>query len=190
MELPTSMPSLKDFVAALQAGWFPALAVLIGCGVVIAGDFYQIPYLENIPDWLVTVAVVVGVFAFSILAANLAYAPVVLWRKIQRGLAQRERVSSLRREVLAAPPEEAWILAYLTTTGRKAFTAEFNDGHLAPLVSKGLVIRLGGTNNILKWPYIVQSDVWQFLLENKSQFHLPDAENMGDPFNWRDEWRI
>ena len=78
-------------------------------------------------------------------------------------------------------------LAYLITSGRKAFSADFNDRRLAPLISKGIIIKLelGGVHSIWEWPYVVQDDVWAFLSENKDQLIVPNIEDVGDPFNWR-----
>lgn len=179
------MPSLKDFVAALQAGWFPALAALIGCSFVVFGDAFQVRYLDASPPWLLTAAVVVGVFALSILLANLAYAPVALWRRYKRNAWRLERTERIIAEVNAAPVEEISVLAYLITMGRQAFSAEFNDRRLAPLVSKGIIVKLGGTHSMLEWPYIVDDDVWRYLLENRDSLHMPEAKTMLDPFHWR-----
>jgi hypothetical protein len=131
------MPSLKEFVAALQAGW------------------------------LLTTAVLVGVFSFSILLANIAYAPIVIWEKLKKRRARKTFKESIQQEILTAPPEEIEILAYLVTTGRRAFSAGFNDKRVSPLVSKGMIVKLGGAHSMLEWPYIVHKDVWQLLLENK-----------------------
>lgn len=182
------MPSLKEFIAALQAGWFPALAALVGCAIVIAGDWYQVPYLSSTPPFLLTTAVIVGVFSFSILVANIVYAPIAVWNAIKRARARKRFKAAVEAEVSAAPPEEMMILAYLVTTGRKAFAAEFNNRRLAPLVAKGMILKLGGTNSVLEWPYIVQEDVWEFLLEHKEELHVPNADSMPDIFHWRNGW--
>lgn len=182
------MPSLKDFVAALQAGWFPALAALVGCAIVIAGDWYQVPYLSSTPPFLLTAAVIVGVFAFSVLAANIVYAPIAVWRSMKRARAKKTFKEKIEAEVFSSPPEELAILAYLVTTGRKAFAAEFNNRRLAPLVAKGLVIRQGGTHSILEWPFMVQEDVWQILLMHKGELHVSNAANIPDIFHWRNGW--
>ncbi len=36
----------QGFVSAMQAGWFPALAAFVGCTIIIARDFYELPYLS------------------------------------------------------------------------------------------------------------------------------------------------
>jgi len=182
------MPSLKDFVEALQAGWFPALAALVGCAIVITGDWLKLPYLDSTPEWLLTTAVVVGVFAFSVLAANIAYLPVLLFKRLERARRREKFLDTVRATVRDAPADEITLLAYLVTTGRKAFAAEFNDRRLAPLVSKGIIKRLGGTHSMLEWPFMVQDDAWQYLLENKEQLTLHDADQMPDPFHWRNNF--
>ena len=181
------MPSLKDFWEALQAGWLPALAALIGGMVVVAGDWFNIPYLGDAPDWLTVTAVYVGVFSLSILLANIVYLLVHIWRKVKAWQAQEKFRAMVREEIQNAPPQEIAILAYLITSGRKAFSADFNDRRLAPLVSKGIIIKLelSGVHSIWEWPYVVQDDVWAFLSENKDQLIVPNIEDVGDPFNWR-----
>jgi len=179
------MPNLKDFMEALQAGWFPAFAALIGCSIVVAGDWYSIPYLSNAPEWLTTTAAYVGVFALSVLLANIAYFPVRIWQSIKRKQARAEFSDAIQKEIANAPPQEIAILAYLVTSGRKAFAAEFNERRLAPLVSKGIIVKLGGTHSILEWPYMVQDAAWNCLLENKDHLIVPNIEGIGDPFHWR-----
>lgn len=178
------MPTLKDFVSALQAGWFPSLAAFVGCIIIVLGDYYRLPYLSSTPPWLLTTAVFVGVFSFSVLAANLAYLPVVVWRAVKKSKAKKRFKESVERAVWDAPFEEREILAYLVSSGRRAFNAEYNDRRLSPLVAKGMLKKLGGTHSVLEWPYIVQTDVWQLLLENKEHFHFPNAHERSDPFHW------
>lgn len=61
------MRLLKNFVAALQAGWFPALVAFFGCLIIIWGNHLHVPYLDLIPDFILTIIVLVGVFSFSAL---------------------------------------------------------------------------------------------------------------------------
>ncbi len=182
------MPSLKDFVASLQAGWFPALAALVGCSIIVLGDHFSVPYLDQSPKYLLTIAVVVGVFAFSVLVANIAYLPVRVWKILYRRRTDRKFRAHMAREIQSAPAAELAILAYLVTSGRKAFAAEFNNPKLTPLVSKGLIIRMSGTHSILEWPYIVRQEVWDYLVDHSDQFHIDIPEGAGDPFNWRGGW--
>lgn len=179
------MPSLKEFVAALQAGWFPALASLVGCVIVVMGDWFQLPYLSSSPAWLLTTAVIVGVFSFSILVANLAYAPVAAWKFFSRRRAAKKYREKLIAKIMEAPDGERAILAYLITTDRQAFSAEFNNPKLSPLVSKGILRKQGGAHSVLEWPYIVQEDVWKYLLEEREAFFFEGANEIADPFHWR-----
>ncbi|MDV7269286.1 hypothetical protein RYZ20_00050 [Thioclava sp. A2] len=88
------------------------------------------------------------------------------------------------REVESAPDSEKAILAYLVTSGRKAFAAEFNDQRLSPLVSKGFLVKLGGTNSVLAWPYIVRQEVWDYLIENQDSYRIEFPDDAKDPFHW------
>ncbi|MEQ8558800.1 MAG: super-infection exclusion protein B [Henriciella sp.] len=178
------MPSLKDFVSALQAGWFPALAALVGCAIIIAGDYYQLPYLSDTPDFVLSVIVIVAVFSASILIANFVYLPIEVFKTIKRSRLREKYKKQLIEEIQNASDTEKAILAYLISSNRKAFTAEFNDRRLAPLVSKGLIIKLGGTHTTLDWPYLVQDDVWAYLKENVHLFQM-DVSELSDPFDWR-----
>lgn len=179
------MPSLKEFVAALQAGWFPALAAFVGSSIILAGDYFKLPYLDTSPDLLLTIAVVIGVFSFSILVANIVYLPIVIWKLIQKRKNKKEFRKKLVREIEAAPDSEKAILAYLVTSGRKAFAAELNDRKLSPLVSKGLLVKLGGANDVLEWPYMVRQEVWDYLVENKESYHIDIPDGARDPLHWR-----
>lgn len=108
-----------------------------------------------------------------------------IWLSLKRKQARIEFSNAIQKEIKNAPPQEISILAYLVTSGRKAFAAEFNDRRLAPLVSKGIIVKLGGTHNILEWPYMVQDAAWDFLLENKDQLIISNIDEIGDPFDWR-----
>lgn len=178
------MPSLKEFVAALQAGWFPALAAFVGCSIIVLGDYFKVPYLDSSPSFLLVASVSVGVFSFSVLVANIAYVPIIVWKAIQN----REKKKRLRKhfadEIEAAPNDEKAILAYLVTSGRNAFSAKYNDPRLSPLVSKGFLIKMGGTNSVLEWPYIVRREVWDYLLENQEHYRAKLPESGHDPFHW------
>ncbi|MES2336353.1 MAG: super-infection exclusion protein B [Pseudomonadota bacterium] len=179
------MPTLKEFVEALQAGWFPALVALVGCAIVVMADWYSLPYISDSPKWLVTTAVVVGVFSFSILIANVAYLPVLLWNAVARARNRKKFRKMVRLEVENAPPDERAILAYLITSGRRTFVARFDDRRLSPLLTKGILRKLGGENSVLEWSYVVQDDVWEYLLEHRDNYFFEDVSAIGDPFRYR-----
>lgn len=96
----------------------------------------------------------------------------------------------VRAEVDNAPNEERSILAYLITSGRRAFAAEFNDRRLAPLVAKGILLKLAGTHSVLEWPYVVQDDVWEYLQDNRDRYFFKNVSEVGDPFHWRSRTRF
>jgi len=176
----SDMPLLKDFVAALQAGWFPALVALCGCAIIIAGDWYKVPYLDDIPPLPISLAVIVGVFSFSILVANLVYVPVRVVEAVKRKRARQRFVERVQNEIFDAPNDELALLAYLVSSGKKAFPANFNDRRLVPLVSKGWIKRLPGSHSVLEWPHIVQDDVWEILVDHKDKLKIPNIESIAD----------
>ena len=159
-----------------------------GCSIVVAGNWYKVPYVSDFPYWVVTTAAAIGIFAFSILVANIAYLPIIVWSKLARSRARKQFRDSVRNEVELASNEERAILAYLISTGRKAFAAEFTDRRLVPLVSKGLIKKLGGANSLLEWPYVVQEDVWEYLQQNRDRYFDERFAKENDPFNWKHGW--
>lgn len=176
------MPSLKDFIEALQAGWFVALTIFVGSSIILAGDYWSLPYLDESPGWLLTSAVVAEVFSFSVLVANIAYIPIRAWQRLMRRRAQRDLKDEIKSLIDQAPEQEFYILMYLVKSGRQAFNAEFNDRRLSPLVSKGIVIKLPGSHSVLEWPYIVRQEAWDILLSYKDtiEMEMPPF----DPFHW------
>ncbi|RAZ83416.1 hypothetical protein [Cereibacter johrii] len=182
------MPSLKDFVDALKAGWFPALAAFVGCAIVVLGDYYQLPYLDEIPKFILNVAVIVGVFSFSILSANVARVPVAIWKLIRNRRYARMFKEKIISEIKAAPKAEEEILSYLVTSGRKAFVAKIDNRRLMPLVAKGILVRLTGTHSSLAWPYVVRDEAWEYLTQNRERYYYEDRFGTRDPFDWRNEY--
>ena len=178
------MPSLKEFVDALQAGWFPALVAFLGCSLGLAGNWYHVPYLTDAPAWLTTTAAAIDIFAISILSAKLIYAPIAAIKTLLRWRKKKAWALKIRGVVEDAPYDEKSILAYLVTTGRRAFAAKLDDRRLVPLVAKGMIERISGRHNALEWPHLVQDDVWDYLCENKERFVYKDASEAPDPFHW------
>lgn len=177
------MPSLKEFVAALQAGWFPALVALIRSGLVIGGDAFKIPYLDSTPRFIITALVIVAVFSFSILVANVVYAPVFLWKKWQKRKLKAKFRDLITSRINGLPDQELAILAYLVSSGRRAFSADLNDRRLVPLVALGMIQRQGGVHDMLNWPHVVQTDVWDHLVAHRSEYMIENVDQLPDPFS-------
>lgn len=179
------MPSLKDFIEALQAGWFVALTIFVGSSIILAGDYWSLPHLNESPGWLLTSAVVAGAFSFSVLVANIAYIPVKLWQWLRRRKALKNIKNEISLLINQMPDQEFSILIYLVKSGRQAFNAEFNDRRLSPLVSKGIIIKLPGSHSVLEWPYIVRQEAWDILLGYRDKIEMEMPPNNYDPFHWR-----
>jgi len=147
------------------------------------------PYLSDAPGWLNTTAVYVGLFALSILAANLLYAPIVGIKAYKRWRARKAWNSQIRDIVEEAPFDERAMLANLVTTGRKAFAAKMDDRRFVPLLAKGIIRRVDGQHSVLGWPHIVQDDVWTYLCANKNRFVFEKAGEVPDPLYWHNnQW--
>jgi len=56
------------------------------------------------------------------------------------------------------------------------------------MVSKGMIKKLPGSHSVFEWPYIVNSDVWDYLQENKEQFLNEMVSEMQDPFSQHNNW--
>lgn len=179
------MPSLKDFIEALQAGWFVALTILVGSLIIISGDYLGIDYLDRSPGWLITTSVVAGVFSFSVIIANIAYIPVRVWRFFKEKRFSKKLKEETLEMIENAPDQEYAILVYLAKSGRQAFNAEFTDRRLSPLVSKGLIRKLGGTHSSLEWPYMVRQEAWDIMQERKDRIIMEMPPREIDPFHWR-----
>ena len=182
------MPSLKDFIEALQAGWFVALTVFVGSSIILAGDYWSLPYLNEIPGWLITSAVVAEVFSFSVLVANIAYIPVKCWQWLRQRKARKDLKAKILSLIEQAPSDEFSMLLYLVKSGRQAFNAKLDDRRLSPLVSKGLIIKLPGSHSILEWPYIVRQEAWDIMLGHRDKIDMEMPPDGYDPFHWTARW--
>ncbi len=129
------------------------------------------------------IAVVVGVVSFSILVVNIVYVPISVWNEIKLRKRRRKLQEQIAREVEASPETEKAILAYLITSGRRTFSANFNDQGLSPLVSKGFLVKRDGFNDMRAWPYIVPQEVWDYLDKNKESYHFEISDDGHDPFH-------
>lgn len=176
------MPSLGDFIAALKAGWYVSLVSFVGCSIILLGAHYQLQYLNSIPAIILSIIAIVGVFSFIILVADILF---LIWKALQRIRTREKFRLNLIEEVNAAPDEEKAVLAYLVTSGRKAFAAHIDDSRLAPLVSKGLIIKISGNNQIMSWPYKVRQEVWNYLIEHREHFYIDIPNDASDPFHWK-----
>lgn len=142
------------------------------------------PYLTDAPSWLITTAAIVGVFAFSILVANIVRAPMIAFQSFRRWRANKAWKLKVAALVEEAPYAERAILAYLVSAGRQAFPAKIDDRRLVPLLAKGIIVQLAGRHSMLDWPHMVQQEVWTYLVENRERFVFENATEVSDPFHW------
>ncbi len=178
------MPSIKDFIHALEAGWFTASISLIGCCIVIFGDYYAVPYLSSTPVWFLNLAVIVGVFSFAIIMANFLYFPIFIFKAVRKRFAKAKAVRRAYQEVEAATPDEKEVLRYLIATGQRAFVANYGNSRLITLVAKGLIQVAPGQHSIMEFPHVVQPYVWAYLEKNRDEI-VGDQQDIVNPFDRR-----
>lgn len=156
------MPNLKEFIEVLQVRWDTASVALLGCLIMLIGNGLGIPYLSSVPEWLITVFVCVGVFAFAVLFIKVC-------TRIAECCQARKQRGQIIEELQNATPEEMAALSYYAKSGEQYFTARPYQGKLVVLVQKGLVIRMAGQYSTREWPHKIHDVAWKWLLENKDK---------------------
>ena len=178
-----SLPSLKDFMDAMGAKWSTAAAVFLGSAVTIGAAEYKLPYAEDLPEWLILVLFLLGVFSAAILLVETLRGVGWIIRRIGKWRAKRRLTRSRLKQLDDLPNHEGYVLAYLFTRGTQAFTAPLQHAQLIPLVQKGLIIQQSGTHGMLDWPYYVPDYVWAELKRRESDFRLKNPQNMPNPLS-------
>ncbi len=154
------MPSIKDFIDAMNASWPVALAVLLACVALLLGDYADLKYLHGLPPWAMGAVFVMGVFAGSVVIVRIVQLVVAAILKPFKREKRRRAIQAHLAKLDEINAGEAYILVWAAQQNRQAFVARFDDARLTPLVAKGFVERMGGSHSILEWPYRIPDHIW------------------------------
>lgn len=147
------MPSIKEFIEAMSASWPVALAILIGSGAVLVGDYYHLPQLAGVPGWLVGAAYVVAAFSGATIVVGLLRGLVALvtlpFRRMSAEKWRKKHVQGLSD----LPPDEASILVWALANGRQVVVVEFFDDRIKALAAKGYLTMVSGNHRANQVPY-------------------------------------
>lgn len=176
------MPSLKDFMEAMQASWPVALTISLAALALLYADHLNLEYMEALPRWLMGVVFLAGVCAAAVLLVAMFRGTMALILGTIRSIRSIGAPQRIARRLQELPQEEVHVLVWAKAHGRQVFTASFTDKKLVPLVKKGLVIRHGGQHSILEWPYSIPSAVWQAIGMAFSDLEEPNS--IPSPFGY------
>lgn len=176
------MPSLKEFIDAMDTSWPVALTIFFAASALLYADHSGIRYVQGLPTWFVGAVFVAAVLSGSVVASAavrklfaLAMRPFVTRR---RRIAQVKHVEGLS----GLPNNEIAILIWAAAQNTQVFLAPLNHKFLEPLVAKGYVVILPGMHTVHEWPHSIPDHIWQDLRSNPEA--LKKHENMGYPFRY------
>jgi hypothetical protein len=175
------MPSLKDFMEAMQSSWPVALAITIAASALIAADSNELEYVAALPGWFLGAAFVVGVCSAAVLCVAMLRGVFRATRQVYwwiRSIGSRKRIAAQLQKL---PHDEIHVLVWAKTHGKQVFTASFLEEKLVPLTKKGLVIRHGGQHSIVQWPYSIPNNVWDAI---DLAFTKEDPRSVPSPFGY------
>lgn len=177
-----SIPSLKEVVEAIQAGWFVTLVISISCGVTLWGISAEHPYFNSVAPWVVSAVAIVGVFSSTAfcftLLVHLAKVVQYVWRWRQRSQLKKE----LQNRMSNLNPEERNILSYLFSINRQYFDTRIGNEKIQSLRHKKLVIMLGDQANYFNWPHKVSDVAWEYMENHKEDFLIDVPPGTTPPY--------
>lgn len=172
------MPSLKDFIEAMNASWPVALTIFAACCGLLISDTFQLRYLAGLPSWVLSATFVIAVFSGSVIIVRALQGIISLITAPLRARRFDSAVKAHLKRLEEMPPEEGAILAWAVANKKQVFVAGINEPRLAPLVAKGFLERLAGTHSMLEWPYRIPDHVWDELMrqwnEDPFEFNAPN----------------
>jgi len=177
------MPSIKEFLEAMQSSWPLALTVLLGASGVMVGDYFNVPQLSSLPDWTIGAAYIVAAFSAAIVlvaalrgAIRAAYSPFRKHRAKQWQMRHVEGLSDL-------PPDEVYILLWAFVHGRQVVAVEFFDERVKALSAKGYLTLIPGNHHSNKVPYMIPDHIWAQLKKEDLPDHAREELLRGNPFS-------
>lgn len=173
------MPSLKDFMEAMQAGWPVALTITIAAGAIISADMYKLEYVTTLPRWALGIAFVVGICSAAVLCVAMLRGILRALHRVYwwiRSIGSTQRIAARLHEL---PHDEIHVLVWAKSQGKQVFTASIIEQKLVALTAKGLVVRHGGRHSAAEWPYSIPQNVWDAI---DIAFTREDPRSVPSPF--------
>jgi hypothetical protein len=174
------MPSLKDFIEAMNASWPVALTVLAACCGLLISDALGLSYLAGLPLWVLSTTFIIAVFAAAVVVVRILQGLISAVTAPLRNRRWNAAVQAHLKRMAELPPEEGAILAWAVANKRQVFIANLNEPLLAPLVAKGFIERVSGHHSILEWPYRIPDHIWDELMRQWKKD--PFEANYPNPF--------
>ncbi|MBB5277718.1 hypothetical protein HNR26_003799 [Rhizobium rosettiformans] len=177
------LPSLKEFVDAMGVAWPIAFAALLGSAAIVYGHHEALPYLADLPRWLVAIFLVVAVFAAAICITRL-----VTWSiQIFASIGEARRASAVRWKRIQwlydLPKHEHEVMSYFFSRRMQAFPAELGHGSLVGLTQKGLIVVRTGTHSALAFPHYIPDYIWEAMELQADEFTIPNVEQVRHPLS-------
>lgn len=177
------MPTLKDIREFLEMGWFPAVVGLIAYAIVLAADYFKVPYLSGLPTFVLNVAAVGVVVCFSIVSANLIRLPIAGFNWFRRKLLIKRNRELIKKALAEVNDAEGYALAYLITTNQRVFSAPFDDPLCNALRYKRLIIMQSGAHMAHEWPFAVSNAAWEQMQSDLKKWLITDQHGeLPNPF--------
>ena len=191
--------SLKDIFAIFRIGGFAAFIIFIISLLIILANDYNLPFLDFLkpyltplkipldslwldPEWVNFISACSTIFFFFLWIKS-------IWSWCEERYANIKYKKAVMNYFHNLPTNELQILAYHVTINHQVFTAPINNKHILPLLSKGIVeyapIQIGSQ---LDWPFQIQKDVWKYLVANKEDYVITNANEIRNPFSFYGVW--
>lgn len=157
------MPSIKDFIEAMQTTWPVALGIFLGSAAILGADALGVSYVSGLPQWVLGTAFIVSALSASILIVAVIRGLVDLIAGPFRRRRMRERQKRHIDDIEKLPRDEQYVLFWAASNNTQVFLAEFNNRLLLPLISKQYIIVHTGTHHIHEWPHHIPDYIWDYL---------------------------
>jgi hypothetical protein len=176
------MPSLKDFVDAMNASWPVALTIFMACAGILISDYAEFRYIAGLPPWVPSAAFIAAIFSGSVVIVRLLQATISAIEAPFRRRKWQATLQSHLAKLDELPQNEAAVLVWAIASRNQVIVANFNEPRLLPLVAKGYLDRLGGTHSILEWPFRIPDHVWDELMRQWKEEPFEVPQDMQNPF--------
>ena len=165
------LPTVKDLIDLLRAGWPVSLAVAFASVGVLTADHYQMSYLSLLPAWLPGAGFVGFIASASLLLVALVQG---VGRMMAAPFARKRRLQNQERHVEGlndiSDPEK-WLLAWAVANNTQVFAGDYFNEQVKALLARGyLSLAFGGAHYPSETPLRVPDHIWA-VLKKELQSH-------------------